>query len=522
MSTHQPWAPIEDLPRNWNEFASRDLKRERRIWEIERQRLKDTKALQEFHRRLVVEWAVETGILENLYDLDRGTTTLLTQKGIREDLISGNGGMPAAQIASMLTDHEQTVEGVRDFIDDGRTLSVSYIKSLHQSITRHQETTIGLDSLGTRVNRPLRRGEFKNLPNNPTRPDGSVYEYCPPEQTVSEMERLVDMHLAHNEMDVPPEVEAAWLHHRFSQIHPFQDGNGRVARTLASLVLMRAYLWPLIIDRDQKEAYTYCLEQADSGSLRPLVDLFASFEVRKLEKSNNLSDDIVSSDSRALDALTKRLKRKQSALTGSSDFQNLMNRVQELASIELTKFSEKPSSQGFSCQIIEDRPFYSGHIADLPAERLDQLELFNCHAFRATSAFFSYELDMGRGASAHESAELFFMLAPIGRADHGKIAGFLGVAFPRLTVGDPADHEEDNLNWNNPLRPDEVEILPASREVFRIQINEDEKLFHAEFSRWIHDSGNVALAEWYRRIDDTPQRPRGRAPLPPNKLDGSA
>jgi len=23
----------------------------------------------------------------------------------------------------------------------------------------------------------------------------------------------------------PPEIEAAWLHHRFTQIHPFQDGN---------------------------------------------------------------------------------------------------------------------------------------------------------------------------------------------------------------------------------------------------------------------------------------------------------
>ena len=32
------------------------------------------------------------------------------------------------------------------------------------------------------------------------------------------------------------EIEATWLHHRFTQIHPFQDGNGRVARALASLV----------------------------------------------------------------------------------------------------------------------------------------------------------------------------------------------------------------------------------------------------------------------------------------------
>ena len=43
-----------------------------------------------------------------------------------------------------------------------------------------------------------------------------------------------------------PEVEAAWLHHRFGQIHPFQDGNGRVARALATMIFLRAGFVPLV------------------------------------------------------------------------------------------------------------------------------------------------------------------------------------------------------------------------------------------------------------------------------------
>ena len=48
---------------------------------------------------------------------------------------------------------------------------------------------------------------------NPHRPDGSVHEYCPPEQpehVAAEMDRLINMHHAHTE--AVPEVEAAWLH----------------------------------------------------------------------------------------------------------------------------------------------------------------------------------------------------------------------------------------------------------------------------------------------------------------------
>lgn len=80
--------------------------------------------------------------------------------------------------------------------------------------------------------------------------------------------------------DVPPEVEAAWLHQRFAQIHPFQDGNGRVARALASLVFLRAGWFPLVVHRDDRGEYIDCLEQADSGDLSALVNLLGRIQDR--------------------------------------------------------------------------------------------------------------------------------------------------------------------------------------------------------------------------------------------------
>ena len=63
------------------------------------------------------------------------------------------------------------------------------------------------------------------------------------------------MHSRYQEMSVPPEIQAAWLHHRFTQIHPFQDGNGRVARTLASLIFIRQGLFPVVITQNDRQEY---------------------------------------------------------------------------------------------------------------------------------------------------------------------------------------------------------------------------------------------------------------------------
>jgi Fic family protein len=93
------------------------------------------------------------------------------------------------------------------------------------------------------------------------------------------------MHAGHQEKGIAPEVESAWLHHRFSQIHPFQDGNGRVSRLLASLVLLRAGLFPMVVPREEKDIYIETLEYADGGDLQPLVYLIARRQQVVFEKA---------------------------------------------------------------------------------------------------------------------------------------------------------------------------------------------------------------------------------------------
>jgi hypothetical protein len=83
-------------------------------------------------------------------------------------------------------------------------LSTSYIKELHAALMRHHETVVVYDQQGRAYEAELRKGDYKVLPNNPSREDGSVHEYCPPEHVASEMDRLIALHEAHS--DVRPEV----------------------------------------------------------------------------------------------------------------------------------------------------------------------------------------------------------------------------------------------------------------------------------------------------------------------------
>jgi fido (protein-threonine AMPylation protein) len=139
-----------------------------------------------------------------------------------------------------------------------------------------------MDQFGKLFEVQLIRGKYKHRPNNPKKPDGSMHQYCPPEQVDPEMERLLALHAKHEQKDVPVEIEAAWLHHRFTQIHPYQDGNGRLARALTSLIFIKAGWFPLVVTREDRGRYIDALEAADEGGLGPLVAFLIDVQKRTL------------------------------------------------------------------------------------------------------------------------------------------------------------------------------------------------------------------------------------------------
>lgn len=236
-----------------------------------------------FQTRVAREWAIETGQIEGLYQFDRGLTMTLIEDGITVSRIpSSASSMSPEQVTAILQDHLSTLEGLFSFVKGERPLSKGYIHELHQSLLRNQHShAVYAPSTQTFFEKELIKGRYKEQPNNPTRPDGSILHFCPPEHVESEMDELIRLFHEQEQQAVPADLQAAWLHHAFTHIHPYADGNGRVARALATLVLIKGGLMPLVVPTAEKQrVYIPALEKADEGNYTALVDSFRDWQGR--------------------------------------------------------------------------------------------------------------------------------------------------------------------------------------------------------------------------------------------------
>ncbi len=78
-------------------------------------------------------------------------------------------------------------------------------------------------------------------------------------------------------------VRSTLAHLRLVQIHPFVDGNGRTARLLMNLLLMREGYPPAVIRSDDRLEYYAALDQADKGTMEPFISLIAVALDRSLD-----------------------------------------------------------------------------------------------------------------------------------------------------------------------------------------------------------------------------------------------
>jgi len=280
------WQPIR-FSENWEQCSSSKLDAILPSWLRKRERLKENaNEYTVFMDRLKRQHAIETGIVEKLYDLSEGVTVTFIKEGFIESYLQhGDTNIPAGQLMAYLQDNLEALDFAFDVVKNNRPLTTSFIKELHQLITRHQNTAEGQDLFGNRLQIPLLKGAFKEMENNPTRADGTRFIYCPPIHVDAEMDRLVAIYAELETQKIKPVVMAAWLHHAFVAIHPFQDGNGRMARLLASLVLIKHELFPLTVIRDEAMRYFDALELADADEPQAFIDFVSETQARNIFES---------------------------------------------------------------------------------------------------------------------------------------------------------------------------------------------------------------------------------------------
>ncbi|MDR0592903.1 MAG: Fic family protein [Bifidobacteriaceae bacterium] len=234
-------------------------------------------------REVLRSAAVETGAIEGLYPSDRGfTRSVATMAAGWEAAADQKGPHVRTTIEDQLRAYELVLDAATG--SDAPAITQAWLRELHAALTASQETCrVQVDLLdGARrgwQDRKLEHGAYKTWPNSPSWPgSGEVRAYAPPGDTPAEMARLVDQLRTSAFEQAHPVVRAAYAHHALTWIHPFADGNGRVARALASVFLYqldKRFGVPFLMFADQRNEYYDALEAADRGLREPLVDFFA-------------------------------------------------------------------------------------------------------------------------------------------------------------------------------------------------------------------------------------------------------
>jgi len=101
---------------------------------------------------------------------------------------------------------------------------------------------------------------------------GQPFKPSPGRYVKADMELLLQWYNKHKNK-IHPLALALFFHHKFENIHPFSDGNGRTGRLLLNLILLQHHYPPLIIPKALREKYLQVMSAADKGLQKSLFSL---------------------------------------------------------------------------------------------------------------------------------------------------------------------------------------------------------------------------------------------------------
>lgn len=132
--------------------------------------------------------------------------------------------------------HFRCIDLIIDNAD--KKLTESFIKKLHLTL-KNGTSDSNKDWFAV--------GDYKKLPN-----EVGGNETIAPENVANEIKKLLS---AYNESDNKTLADILDFHYRFEQIHPFQDGNGRIGRLIMFKECLKHNIVPFIIDDSLKLFY---------------------------------------------------------------------------------------------------------------------------------------------------------------------------------------------------------------------------------------------------------------------------
>lgn len=205
--------------------------------------------LQNLRDLILLEWTYHSNAIEG------STLTLLETKLILDEGLTIGGKSLREHLE--VRNHAEAIDFIEALVEKEAPLNTQTIRQVHRIVLK------GIDDKNA--------GRYRTIQ---VRIAGT--DHLPPDPF--EVPRLMKDYknwLFYGEKELRPVEFAALAHFKLVNIHPFVDGNGRTARLLMNLILMRKGYPPAIIRKEERKSYYHALEEADVGKPKAFVNLVA-------------------------------------------------------------------------------------------------------------------------------------------------------------------------------------------------------------------------------------------------------
>ena len=191
-------------------------------------------------RRFTVDFNYNSNHIEgNTLTYGQTEILLLFGKVIGEADVRDVEEMTASNVGLRMMTEEAAVKDI--------PLTQNFIRTLHKTLLREDYIVYRNLPGGVQTSYVIHAGQYKTRPNSVITRYGDIFEYALPEETPGLMADLVDWYnAAEQEGKLSPVELAALFHYRYIRIHPFEDGNGRIARLMVNYILTR-HNYPMIV-----------------------------------------------------------------------------------------------------------------------------------------------------------------------------------------------------------------------------------------------------------------------------------
>ncbi|MCY3767160.1 MAG: Fic family protein [Gemmatimonadetes bacterium] len=159
--------------------------------------------------------------------------------------------------------HNEAEKAIEYAVESNEELNEVFIRNLHRMLLKEPYEIDAVTPDGRPTKRLITIGNYKTRPNNVRISTGEIYYFTAPDQIKPAMSDLMDWYRKAESQGQHPIVIAATFHYRFVRIHPFDDGNGRMARLLMNMILIRHGYTVAMVPIQERNRYIESLEQAD-------------------------------------------------------------------------------------------------------------------------------------------------------------------------------------------------------------------------------------------------------------------